>query len=326
MNSRFLPFWLTTTTHDESVVLIGDEDRAEGRLLFTPQSIASVTSAAGDETYVEGRDFYVDGATRAIVRLPGSRTRYVTRDTIVATAGELTHPHTVSVTYTHALPDGVWQPAVAPGTLPRVSALLQHRAPLTVCVTGDSISEGYDASGFHGLEPFRAAYAPLVAQALERTYGVRVNLRNCATAGWTAADGLADTARISAANPDLVIVAFGMNDASYADADEFLANIRQLIDRVRSTEPRAEFLLVAPMLPTPECTWVVPRRFEEYRSSLMSLCGEGIRVADVTSMWRTLLEHKDAYALSGNGLNHPNDFGHTVYADVICSCLVHDVH
>ena len=38
-------------------------------------------------------------------------------------------------------------------------------------------------------------------------------------------------------------------------------------------------------------------------------------------MWRDLLRRKSVYDLTGNGVNHPNDFGHQVYADVIASLL-----
>ena len=322
MDSRFVPLWLATTMFEESVVLVDAGGRPEGRVLFEPQSIVTITSAARDQAYTEGRDFVVDRAARTISRLPESRMPAVTRATIEASAGSLTHARTVSVTYTHALPAPQWQPQATGGRLPHVSALLRSEAPISISVTGDSISEGYDASGFHGLAPFNAAYPSLVAGAITRACGAKVNLRNCATAGWTAADALADTSRIAATNPDLVIVAFGMNDASYADADEFTGNIRRLVEHVRTTAHQAEFLLVTPMLPTPECTWVVPDRFEQYRTSLMTLCGDGVQVADVTAVWRALISHKSSHDLSGNGLNHPNDFGHRVYADVICSYLI----
>jgi hypothetical protein len=44
-------------------------------------------------------------------------------------------------------------------------------------------------------------------------------------------------------------------------------------------------------------------------------------LADMTTLWLELLERKNAYDLSGNGLNHPNDFGHRVYAQIILGLL-----
>jgi lysophospholipase L1-like esterase len=120
----------------------------------------------------------------------------------------------------------------------------------------------------------------------------------------------------------LVIVAFGMNDASYADAGEFAQNIASVMQRVRDQVADVEFLLVSPMLPTPECRWVVPGRFAEYRTVLAGLTGEGVDLADVTGLWTALVARKNPHDLSGNGLNHPNDFGHRLYAQVVLDRLV----
>ena len=40
-------------------------------------------------------------------------------------------------------------------------------------------------------------------------------------------------------------------------------------------------------------------------------------VADVTTIWSWLVARKRYLDLSGNGVNHPNDFGHRVYAETI---------
>ncbi len=316
------PFWLSTTMHGESVVFIGGEDgTAEGRLLFPPDVILAVASASADVAYVEGADYAVDRAAGRIVRVEGSRMPLMSRDAVGAAEGALTHDRTVAVTYTHAADPEPWRPPVLVGALPRVSKLLQRREPLTICLTGDSISEGYDSSGFHGVAPHQPGFGRLVATALEQQHGVPVQLHNVATAGSTSADALWDTARIGAAKPDLVIVAFGMNDACYADAVEFGANVSMLMQRVRDDSGDAEFVVVSPMLPTPECTWLVATRFEEYRAALAALTGEGVILADVTGLWTRMVARKDPYDLSGNGLNHPNDFGHRVYAQTILDRL-----
>lgn len=75
------------------------------------------------------------------------------------------------------------------------------------------------------------------------------------------------------------------------------------------------------MSPTPECPWAVPRRFVEYRDALAGLEAEGIAFVDMTSFWADLLTRKHPQDLSGNGLNHPNDFGHRLYAQLICAVI-----
>jgi lysophospholipase L1-like esterase len=247
----------------------------------------------------------------------------VRRDAVVTADITQTRERLIAVTYTHAA--GLWtshrsSPA---GTLSRVSQKLRRREPLTICLTGDSISEGYDASGFHGVPPYQPAFGELVASGLEQHNGGAVRLTNLATAGWTAADALWDTARISAAKPDLVIVAFGMNDACYAQADEFATNLSTMLKDVRDEVADVEFVVVSPMLPTPDCTWVIASRFDEYRAALSELTGEGVVLADVTELWSQIVARKDPHDLSGNSLNHPNDFGHRLYAQTILSQLIH---
>jgi len=44
-------------------------------------------------------------------------------------------------------------------------------------------------------------------------------------------------------------------------------------------------------------------------------------VADLTSIWNGFLELKHEWDQTGNGVNHPNDFGHRVYAQVITTLL-----
>jgi acyl-CoA thioesterase-1 len=309
--------------HAESVVFIGDSyESIEANLLFQPDEVLSVTNAGADVLYVEGRDYRIDHQEGTIVRLAGSRMPCVTREVIAGADGALTHGRTAAVTYTH--PIGHWPgfvPAYASAELARVTGRLKHREPLTICVTGDSITEGYDASGFHGLPPFQPPFVTLVASGLQQRTGTTIQLHNFGTGGWTTADALWDMARITAANPDLVVVAFGMNDASYAEADEYADNVSRLIARVRSDVHHAEFILVSPMLPTPECDWLVHSRFALYRDALAQLTGTGVALADLTTLWTDLLARKDPHDLSGNGWNHPNDFGHRIYAQTILATM-----
>jgi lysophospholipase L1-like esterase len=161
-----------------------------------------------------------------------------------------------------------------------------------------------------------------VAAGLERAYGSPVSFHNFAVAGWTADHGAGDVDRIVDAKPDLVIIAYGMNDAGYADASCFGLNIGAIIEEVRRGARAAEFVLVSPMLPNPDWDYVALDRFPAYRTALSNLCGPGTVLADVTSLWSDVLLRKRFEDLTGNGLNHPNDFGHRLYAQVILTVLV----
>jgi lysophospholipase L1-like esterase len=315
-----VPFWDTTAMYRESAMLRAGDHGVCATLLFPPDSITAVTNAAGDQVYEEGVDFIVERAQRRLVRTPGSRMPWVQSEA-ASLHGELTHDRTIAISYTHARNPMTWRPEAQLARLPQLADRVGGSEPIGLCVIGDSISAGYDASGFHGFPPFQPPYAPLVARAIESVSGARVRLDNLATAGWTAADGLWEAERIAASQPDLVIVAFGMNDAAYAGDDEFAANISTLLDGVRAGHPSAEFLLVSPMLPTRACTWVDPSRFAGYQERLRALGGDGVAFVDMTRLWSEIGQLKTTDDLSGNGLNHPNDFGQRLYAHTISAAL-----
>jgi acyl-CoA thioesterase I len=317
------PIWLSRTLHQESVMFVAAADAvAHANLLFRPDTILAVHDASLAISYDEEADYRIDSKARRIIRPPWSRMTCVSPETMTAADGTVRHNWMVAVTYTHN--GDHWQgfvPGNAAAQLPRVSRKLERGDPLTICLTGDSISEGYDASGFHQLRPDQPPFGPLVAAGLRERSGANIQFHNFATAGWTTEDALWDTERIASAQPDLVMVAFGMNDASYAAADEYMAHVSSLLARIRAGNPHVEFVLVSPMLPTPECNWLVHSRFGEYCDALAALTGEGVALADVTTLWTELVARKDPHHLSGNGSNHPNDFGHRVYAQTILTTL-----
>lgn len=55
---------------------------------------------------------------------------------------------------------------------------------------------------------------------------------------------------------------------------------------------------------------------------MSALCRPGIALADMTSVWEEFLRRKKDSDLTGNGVNHPNDFGHRVYAQVLSALLI----
>lgn len=313
-------------------------------LLVPPRGVVQLTSTTGETVYEDEVDYVLDRASGVLTRLVASRIPFTTAEelhprqdpdgsgfmhlrddasTFLLTGDSgFFHARQVAATYTFDPTTWTgWTPSSMDGSLPRTREHLRRGDALSICVLGDSISEGYTASGFIGLPPFQPPYAVLVATALERMYGAPVTLRNCAVAGSTSDDGVNMAEAVALERPDLVIVAFGMNDAGYADADYYAANIRAIVATLRALAPEAECVLVSSMLPNPE--WHYPRMesFAGYRAALARLCETGVALADVTRLWHDLMRRKSPYDLTGNGINHPNDFGHRLYADVILSLL-----
>lgn len=339
------PFWKSETMRGESLFFVDCTNGAPpvATLAFPPKKIVALKSASGETTYEEGADYRVD-LTAGVIRLPaGSRIPVKTLaemyppatsklpkiahrrgdpgTCLIWSEGHFFHDLQVEVTYTHAT--GLWKgpvPAFAGEALPRTLRKLRNREPLKLCLVGDSISQGYNASGLTKVPPNMPCYGQLVALGLERAYGTKVEFQNFAVAGWRIENGLGAIAKPISAKPDLVIVAFGMNDSGKSPA-QYADGIRQIQAKIREGVPEVEFVLVGSMTPNPEWSATQLAKFPLFRDELAKLCGPGVALADLTGVWTELLARKGYHDLTGNGVNHPNDFGHRLYAQVILGLL-----
>ena len=234
--------------------------------------------------------------------------------------GRWFHDRNVEITYRRR--DAAKGKLEVHGTLPKTLAKLKAGRPLTIGISGDSISTGLDASALAKAFPNQPGYPDLVAAQLEVTYAVPIKLKNRAVGGWSVANGVADLDRLLAETPDLVIVAYGMNDVGRRDPDWFSKQTKTILDRIRTANPEIEVILVSPMLGNGEWVHTPREMFAKYRDELRKLCGPGVALADLTAVWELMLENKHDLDLTGNGLNHPNDFGHRLYAQAILARLV----
>ena len=154
------------------------------------------------------------------------------------------------------------------------------------------------------------------------TYGSKVTLQNRAIAGWSSKQGVDDLGKLLATKPDLVIIAYGMNDVGSRKPDDFKANIALMLKGIREANPLTDVILVATMTGNPDWMATPPELFPIYRDILASFQGEGVVLADLTSVWKRMLTRKWHIDLTGNGVNHPNDCGHRIYAQTILGLLV----
>ena len=188
---------------------------------------------------------------------------------------------------------------------------------------GDSISTGCNASGWADGKPFQPAYPELISRMLHETYKGQVEVVNLSVGGKDSAWGLTMVGKVAEARPDLVLLAFGMNDSGGRPARDFQEHIAATIRRrIKEQRPKVEFILVATMVGNPDWVALKQELFPQYRNALAGLCGPGVALADVTSIWSEFLRLKKDWDQTGNGVNHPNDFGHRVYAQVVSSLLI----
>ncbi|MNL53983.1 hypothetical protein D3C87_1772730 [compost metagenome] len=112
-----------------------------------------------------------------------------------------------------------------------------------------------------------------------------------------------------------------MNDGTFEVApDTYRTQVLGIMKTVLASNPKAEFILVSPMLANPFATQ--SKIQSKYKAELQKLTGKGVVLADLTATHQELLKHKSYQDMTGNNVNHPNDYLVRWYAQVISAILI----
>lgn len=339
------PFWNSRVVHRESVLFVHEPDAeyATARLLLPVEEILEVTRADGSATYTAGTDYVVDREQGTLELTDGSAIPFLEADalfppvdaarTIPHKQGDPKrgilfdnehwfHDQQLEITYRAAADWSGFRPKFAGEQLPKTMAKLRAGEPLTIGLSGDSISFGLNASGLTGAAPHMPIYPQLVAEQLHQSFGSEIKLVNRAVGGWRVEHGLEDLPKLLESQPDLVIVAYGMNHVGSRDAEKFRQLLGELVAGIQAASADTEIILVAPMIGNGQWIHTPREQFEPHRDAIASFVGPGVALADLTTLWGEMLARKRDGDLTGNGVNHPNDFGHRVYAQAILALLI----
>ena len=196
---------------------------------------------------------------------------------------------------------------------------------LTVGIIGDSITYGCDAT------VTERSYAWLWVEALGRKYpGVSFRVYNKAVPGMASGWGVTAFEReLAPLKADIVLIGFGMNDQNVSSdggiatpPEKFRLNIEAICALAKKANPAALIVLVSPMVPNPRWCFT-SGRLDELRAVLETVAGEnGFSFADATSFWKKMLARKSVESLAANNVNHPNDFGHWIYAQITAASTI----
>jgi lysophospholipase L1-like esterase len=322
---------------DESLLFSSDVDSRFGRLLFKPTKVLSLKAADESITYEEGKDYTVDYEKSLIKltdnsRIPCSQLyggtgknygRFKNRkgQKMLFSEADFFHKLQVKVAYEHngqGWDDKTFVPANKVSEFPQLHNALKTKEKFTLALIGDSISVGYNASAFVKAAPYLPAFGPQVADALKKKFKRDVTFFNQSRAGGGAGWGVGNVPKVLAQNPDLVMIAFGMNDGRRPGGEQrYEDNIRKMILALRKSQPKLPIVLVANMLPNEEFSQ--HKGHFANRDRLLKLEKEfaNLAVADVMSVTAAMLKVKKFADICGNHVNHPNDFIHRLYASVI---------
>lgn len=325
-------------SYNESVMFMEQADGSvpDAPLLYRPEEIIQVCSSTCDVEYVEGEDYaVVDGRLR---RIPTGRMPLMLRETaypsqekegvwtfrnadgsLIAVAdGHQMHLHQVFVTYRHS---ESWNGFVQPDRsmmIPRTMAALEAGRPVNMMFFGDSITTPANVSGndLH-TPPDMPSWPELAFAVLQERYP-HLTYSNTAVGGMSSpwgVDVVLDKFRDTV--PDIAVIGFGMNDATGdMPPREFVGNICHIMEKARTLNPNMEFILISTTLANPTATQFSKTQ-NEHEPLFLALEHTGVAVMQMTSVHAALLERKRFCDMSGNDINHPNDYLSRAYAQTI---------
>ncbi|MBQ8725813.1 MAG: SGNH/GDSL hydrolase family protein [Clostridia bacterium] len=336
------PVWLGDTVYNETVMFVGQRD--EQRLLYPATEIISVRSYDLKTEYKSGVDYEFDCQTNLLTLTMSTRMPYFVNKAYYPEAGQyhsasmgtglffkeggLISNKQLAVTYRAKKDDTLTPPK---DHSQKYSSFLNKVASgqkVKICFFGDSITVGGNASGFIDIPPYMPNFANLVTEGLKVLYSnPNIEMVNHAKGGETSLWGMRNVSLVTDENPDLVVLAWGMNDL-FLGAELFKNQIREMLDSIKNACPSADILLVSSMYPNGDVAEF--RMNGNYISSPLTLYEKkqeeladeyGLGIALVTTMHREMLEKKAYYSMTANNINHPSDFLIRIYAQNILFAL-----
>ena len=263
----------------------------------------------------------------------------------------------ICVTYTH---ESTWEGYTQESQVSVYEDFLKKLEAgedVTIVFYGDSITHGASASGFYGKAPYQPPYAILFTQALADLFDYTIKYEsyankltgapsvptqpyvagtrgtityiNTAVGGWDTATAMNNAQTylyepIAAHGCDLLVLALGMNDGVANTG----ASIQQFITNTCNVDPGASVMVVSTMVPHPDTNWDGQQKNQE--KHLLSAVkrqqekGKNVAVACMTSVSQALYQPncKTFNDVTGNNINHPNDFLCRVYAQTLLQTLI----
>ncbi|MBE5742302.1 MAG: SGNH/GDSL hydrolase family protein [Clostridiales bacterium] len=251
----------------------------------------------------------------------------------------------IYVTYTY---EEEWvgeKPKFAGDKLPKTIDKLSNKKDFELMIFGDSISTGANSTGVINVYPNEKSWPEKVWQSLETQYETKIGFLNKSVGGWTSENAIKSTESIGWVNgvqitqkgiggvleempnykPDLVILGFGMNDATAGiNKKTYKLYMQRIITLIRERNPECEFILLGTMLANPKALNQSKNQISYYEK-LEELAQEnkGVACVNIGKMHGEMLDKGKKYIdMTGNNVNHPNDFLASVYSMNILSLLI----
>ena len=337
------PIWQGNTVEFEMFWPIKKDDgEVTVKLAYPVDEVISLCNSRLEKEFTEGRDYVVkDGC---IVIPNGSEIRVTPWNEIILDAPqegaqlniEASIPgkylffsessaitdRQCAVSYKHS---GKWEgviPKRPSGKLAKMSEKIKKGEDFTFAFFGDSITVGANSSGadWINVPPYAPIWPKTVCNELERRYGGKISYINHAVGGKTSDWGVEEFKALhEGENADLFVVAFGMNDLTNPKFEE---NIRTIMSFIWEKNPECEIILISTMLPNSYAKGFFNGQ-DKQEAILEKIAKEysSVVLAPVTSVHKELLKNKFYFDMTGNCVNHPNDFLAAIYAQTVLAVI-----
>lgn len=211
--------------------------------------------------------------------------------------------------------------------IPKTMAMLRSGEATKIVCWGDSVTTGGDASSPS------TRYTTVFEQRLKRRFSeADIDVEVIAVGGSNSRQWLnpekypgnpgCNWQRIEDAAPDLVTIEF-VNDSGFEPLvlNHLYADILSRLHRIGT-----EVILITPHFTMQSMMGFKTLRDKESRPYVFFLRGlastNKLALADASSRWEHLWKEGLPYVtLLGNGINHPDDHGHAIFADELMKCF-----
>lgn len=205
--------------------------------------------------------------------------------------------------------------------------------PVTIAFIGDSVTQGcfecYEESKgvIQTVFDAKSAYSTKVKEILNILYpSAQINIINCGISGDNATNGSIRLERdVLTFNPDLVIVAFGLNDSMNKEEglDKYITSLTKIFDELKKHNIEVIYLTsnrmsdhTSPFIANNNLMSDLSKSISSlqnskipdlyYNNGIKLALSKNIKVVDIYSIWQTMNKSGvNTTELLANKLNHP---------------------
>ena len=345
LNTYIKPFDEGETIYYETILPLEGENI---QTLFPIEEVIAVTNYGLDVVYQEGKDYLIKD--KKLVIIPNGRIKttpvdeyYIKEEGVSPFVlnqevckykfkeerflfwAEVDYfsKRQITITYKHKVDYCLFKQQNQKSQLSRFFKKLEAKETPTILFYGDSITVGCNSSGteFGGnTKPHAKPWPEMVTDYLKEIYQADINYVNTAVGGTLTEWGVENVEeRVNKYHPDLLVLAFGMNDGPLSK-EEHTKQIKEIIDKVRDKNPECDVILISTTVPNFESK---PHNFSllGYKDEYQKLNIPNLCFVNMTDAHISLLKRKAFRDMTGNNINHPNDFLARSYAQNILQAI-----